>query len=306
MSTKKRLTNCREITHPDRPGQLGQFGSEDVESPDWHRRCREPLCHHRGATATGYVKSRPVTDQESVRQWADLHDCCQVCGIDEHKARWAQITGLQTHHIIKAGRSDEPCNLLRVCERCHRIIEGECVPDGSGGHRPPLTLAHVLCCKQEHDPREYDLDRLVRRLTARVAGEDADGTSILNSWPRPEPCELERLSVDFWPDTPERRAFRQQVHARGEEIKTRLASRGLVPPIRFLDFAEALAEDHTGQPTLAYNLLPYLPPGPLDLHGGRDPNHADYRHGPLIRPKPPRIVSWYHDDGTCITVEIPR
>jgi len=31
---------------------------------------------------------------------------------------------LQTHHIIKPGRSDEPCNLLRVCERCHRI----CLP----------------------------------------------------------------------------------------------------------------------------------------------------------------------------------
>ncbi len=67
---------------------------------------------------------------------------------------------MQTHHIIKAGRSDEPCNLLRVCERCHRIIEGESVPDENGGHWPQLALAHVLCCKQEHDPQEYDADRL--------------------------------------------------------------------------------------------------------------------------------------------------
>jgi RNA polymerase subunit RPABC4/transcription elongation factor Spt4 len=101
-----------------------------------------------------------VKDAEARRLWAAGHDCCQVCGIDEHRARWVGITGLQTHHIIKAGRSDEACNLLRACERCHRIIEGESVPDENGGHWPPLTLAHVLGCKQEHDPQEYDPDRL--------------------------------------------------------------------------------------------------------------------------------------------------
>ena len=85
---------------------------------------------------------------------------CQVCGIGQFATRWARRTGLQTHHIIKPGRSDEPCNLLRVCEQCHRIVEGERVPHDKGGHYPKLTLAHVLHCKREHDPHEYDLDRL--------------------------------------------------------------------------------------------------------------------------------------------------
>ena len=78
------------------------------------------------------MKSRPVKDPEAVRQWADGHDCCQVCGIDEHKARWVHITGLQTHHIIKAGRSDEPCNLLRVCQRSIGLSKASPCPTKTG------------------------------------------------------------------------------------------------------------------------------------------------------------------------------
>ena len=120
------------------------------------------------------TKSHPVKDREMLRLWAQRHDYCQVCWIAERDTRWARLTGLQTHHIIKPGRSDEPCNLLRVCGQCHRIIEGERVPDGKGGHWPRLTLAHVLYSKREHDPQEYDPDRLtvLWRHRARVGGFD--------------------------------------------------------------------------------------------------------------------------------------
>jgi hypothetical protein len=87
---------------------------------------------------------------------------------------------LQTHHIIKPGRSDEPCNLFRVCEQCHRIIEGERVPDNKGGYFPKLTLAHVLHCKRELDPHEYDPDRLTVLWRHR---ERKDGFDPL---PRPQ------------------------------------------------------------------------------------------------------------------------
>jgi RNA polymerase subunit RPABC4/transcription elongation factor Spt4 len=127
------------------------------------------------------VKRCPVKDQEAVRQWADRRECCQVCGIDEHNARWVQITGLQTHHIIKAGHSDEACNLLRVCERCHRIIEGESVPGENGSCWPHLTLAHVLYCKQEHDPQQYDPDRLT------VLWRNRQRTRDFDPLPAPEP-----------------------------------------------------------------------------------------------------------------------
>jgi hypothetical protein len=175
MPTEKRFANRPEIPLPD------HLGAQGKELLDRRRGSPGPICHNSRPTPAGYAKSRPVKDQEAVRQWAERHDYCQVCGIDEYKARWMRITGLQTHHIIKVGRSDEPCNLLRVCERCHRIIEGESVPDEHGGHWPHLTLAHVLHCKREHDPQEYDPDRLtvLWRKRQRTLGFDP--------LPRPEP-----------------------------------------------------------------------------------------------------------------------
>jgi len=175
MPTKKRFVNRPEVVLSD------HLGAEGGELLNRRRGCCGPICRKRGPRPVGYVKSRPVEDQEAVRRWAENHDCCQVCGIDEHKARWVHITGLQTHHIIKAGRSDEPCNLLRVCERCHRVIEGESVPDEQGGHWPRLTLAHVLYCKLEHDPQQYDPDRLT------VLWRNRPRTLDFDPLPRPEP-----------------------------------------------------------------------------------------------------------------------
>ncbi len=145
-------------------------------------RCRHPRCRPRWTARAEYLKSRPVKDPALRRQWSRRHDCCQVCGIHKRNARWQALTrGLQTHHIIKPGRSDEPCNLMRLCARCHRIVEGERVPDAMGGHYPQLTLAHVLYCKREHDPGEYDRDRLtvLWRQRERVNGFDP--------LPRPRP-----------------------------------------------------------------------------------------------------------------------
>ena len=163
----------------DRPSGLPRRAGRGVAGPAKGYRTPDRL--RRQTDAARDLHSGPVKDREAVRQWAERHDCCQVCGIDEHTARWLQITGLQTHHIIKAGRSDEPCNLLRVCERCHRIIEGESVPDEKGGHWPPLTLAHVLHCKWEYDPQEYDADRLT------VLWKHRGRTPAFDPLPRPEP-----------------------------------------------------------------------------------------------------------------------
>ena len=63
--------------------------------------------------------SSPVKDQNAGRQRANLHDGCRVRGIDSHQACWLQITALQTHHIIMAGRREEQCNPLPVRERWH-------------------------------------------------------------------------------------------------------------------------------------------------------------------------------------------
>jgi hypothetical protein len=175
MPKQKRSLNCHEIAIP------AHLDTQGGKLPDRRSESRGPIGRSHGPAPAGYVKSCPVKNPEAVRRWAERHDCCQVCGIDDHKARWIQITGLQTHHIIKAGRSDEPCNLLRVCQRCHRIIEGEAVPYENGGHWPQLTLAHVLGCKLDHDPQEYDPDRLT------VLWRNRQRTLSFDPLPRPEP-----------------------------------------------------------------------------------------------------------------------
>lgn len=104
------------------------------------------------------LKSKPVRDVRFRRAWAAERDRCQVCGIN----RWFSqpVSGLQVHHIIKSGRSDEACNLLLVCDECHKVIEGERVVRYDGSRREPLTLANVLWFKQASDPEEYNEDRL--------------------------------------------------------------------------------------------------------------------------------------------------
>jgi len=109
----------------------------------------------------GMKKNRAV-----LRDWAEEHDRCHVCGItydqtfDPQYELWPQ--GLQVHHIIHgtAGRSDEPCNLLRVCKRCHdRIHEGR-QRIGRGPWRCSLSLANVLWYKRKATPKEYSPKRL--------------------------------------------------------------------------------------------------------------------------------------------------
>lgn len=108
-----------------------------------------------------YQKSKPVRDAAGRRLWLSGHNRCAVCGIPVWSLfaeRWPPI--LTTHHIIKPGRSDEPCNQLAVCERCHRTIEGERVPRGRALYWPPLPLGVVLAIKREADPEEWNPARL--------------------------------------------------------------------------------------------------------------------------------------------------
>jgi len=186
MPSKKRLRSSPRIA------RTARLDGADADFTDRPGGSRCPRRRRRVARLAACVaRSYPVRDRERVRQWAAEHDSCQVCGIDEHTARWVGITGLQTHHIIKSGRSDEPCNLLRVCERCHRIIEGEPVPDEGGAHWPRLTLAHVLHCKQELDPQQYDADRLT------VLWRNRPRTATFDPLPMPEPLPQAYLDERF-------------------------------------------------------------------------------------------------------------
>jgi hypothetical protein len=71
-------------------------------------------------------KSKARHDPLALAEFAATHAYCQACGADYRP--------LQIHHILggRAGRSDEACNLLRLCSHpCHLLAEGLDVTDDS-------------------------------------------------------------------------------------------------------------------------------------------------------------------------------
>ena len=95
---------------------------------------RKPL-HVRGVVRNAKLR----------RKWAESRSSCYFCGT---------TLGVETHHIVGGSgkRSDEPCNFVRACGKCHRKIHKT--------ERPGIPLVHVLTTKRAMDPDEYDFDRL--------------------------------------------------------------------------------------------------------------------------------------------------
>lgn len=102
----------------------------------------------------GYEKANVITDRAAIEEWranGDHGDRCQVCFRPWSRAGWR---GFEVHHIIGGanGRSDEPCNCLLVCGRCHDQMS-----NGGGQYRdeetkellPTITLAHVVWVKMQ-------------------------------------------------------------------------------------------------------------------------------------------------------------
>lgn len=103
-----------------------------------------------------------VRDVKSYREWSVAHDRCQVCQRNQEDVRCDGEFPylLQTHHLIGgAGRSDEPCNLLRLCPRCHEVYHGF-RHRRNGGYWPPITMGVMLMAKKLGDPDEWNPDRL--------------------------------------------------------------------------------------------------------------------------------------------------
>lgn len=95
-----------------------------------------------------------------LRTFAESHARCSACWIDHRDAEREQWLGLQTHHIVKRSRvvCHEHWNLLRLCERCHRLAEMETIRV-DGVTLPKLPLAVCLWLKRELAPNLFDLAR---------------------------------------------------------------------------------------------------------------------------------------------------
>lgn len=108
-----------------------------------------------------FVKANPVRDPEARQAWAYRHPYCTACGIDAVAAYRERWPGLECHHIVKPGREDSACNLLRLCHRCHSLAEGLSIRV-DGVLLPKLPLAVCLTIKLVRNPDEFDAVRLAQ------------------------------------------------------------------------------------------------------------------------------------------------
>lgn len=99
-------------------------------------------------------RSNPLKDEVAYGTWALQNRFCWACGIPYYKA--GQVNRqLSTHHIIKSGRSDEFCNLMRLCRRCHDSAEGQEFPNWT-----QLELGIALSIKKAMDPHAWNPERM--------------------------------------------------------------------------------------------------------------------------------------------------
>lgn len=105
-----------------------------------------------------YRRCYPVKDEDARKRYGLEHTRCECCGIAWEVGRKRDGgVGASVHHIIRFGRSDEECNLLLLCARCHGLIhDDEIVVDGK--RLPKITLGMTLWIKRERGP--WNTERL--------------------------------------------------------------------------------------------------------------------------------------------------
>ena len=105
-------------------------------------------------------------NDDALSAWSQTKPECAACWIGHREAESNGIAGLSSHHLIKRSRirCDRPWNLLRLCERCHRLAEGECIRV-NGIVLPVLTEGHCLWLKLTSDPDEWR-PKLLAKLKA--------------------------------------------------------------------------------------------------------------------------------------------
>lgn len=115
------------------------------------------------------VKSNPIKDGFARYEWKKQQERCACCWRAVWRTYSREWVWYEVHHLIKPGRSDEPCNWLFLCNRCHLLAEGNPrVPDDNGGYWPVLTLGHCLWFKREANHDEWNPQRLEALLHRKL------------------------------------------------------------------------------------------------------------------------------------------
>lgn len=125
-----------------------------------------------------------IKDEDFYEGWSRLHDYCMACGIGNAKAAFRDGgISLSTHHIIKPGRSDERCNLLRLCRRDHDLAELLTVTVSSVA-LPTLPIAVCLTIKKLREPHDHDPERLAELYGVRLPDPQPIPAFLAREWAR--------------------------------------------------------------------------------------------------------------------------
>lgn len=106
-------------------------------------------------------KSNAVKTKAALHAWVQEHESCAACWWNPNLHRTDEYrTRVDVHHLIKQDRSHEPCNLLRLCNKCHDLAEGHTIRE-NGIALPKLTLGMCLWLKVECDSENWNPGRLL-------------------------------------------------------------------------------------------------------------------------------------------------
>jgi hypothetical protein len=100
---------------------------------------------------------KPIKCRKTLGEYAARVTWCEACGKPEGPS-----VKLDLHHLVKRGRSDERCNLIRLCgppsywhsPSCHERVEA------TSGSSSWIPFGVILSIKKLRDPEGWNADRL--------------------------------------------------------------------------------------------------------------------------------------------------
>lgn len=146
-----------------------------------------------------FQKAYPVKNADLYQQYRERYTYCQICGIPDQEAQFYRWPGLSTHHIIKAGRSDELTNLLRLCQfchdSCHNIINKDIQRNFAW---PRFTLGIQLAIKQLRNPEMFCPERLSQLYHKNLPDLEIIPEMVVVEWQRWFSEPETKYPIDSW------------------------------------------------------------------------------------------------------------
>lgn len=102
------------------------------------------------------MTNKPIHSRAAREKWRALQTRCAACWRPITDLRWL---GFSVHHLVRRSRSDEPCNLLLLCEYpCHACCDNLVAISRNDCVRLPFGAQLTIKSEERND--EWDPIRL--------------------------------------------------------------------------------------------------------------------------------------------------